>query len=241
MAQGVIVRCSFRLLLTFSDFLVNVTRQRVRLGKRARRPGSVAVPGLPDRSSRQSGPEHPMITADPIVTVELPENDEHDLGTLFVRHAEELRAYVAGHVRCTHTAADLVQDTFVRVAQQPTAAETNSRAYLYRVAHNLAIDHYRMRERRQTIPTAHEDLVEIVDDAPLPERAAEGGQHVLMLQQALAVLPSLTQEIFRLNRIEGQTYQAIARHLRISESSVQKHLSRALQAAMSCLRRLEEG
>lgn len=230
-----------RLLLTFSDFLVNVTRQGVRLGKGARRSGALRSPAfrivLLDRAAQNT----PMISVDPIVTAELPDDGEHDLATLFVRHAKELRAYVAGHVRCTHTAADLVQDTFVRVAQQPTAAESNSRAYLYRVAHNLAIDHYRMRERRQTIPTAHEDLVEIVDEAPLPERAAEGGQHVLILQHALAALPSLTQEIFRLNRIEGQTYQAIARRLRISESSVQKHLSRALQAAMSCLRRLEEG
>ncbi|MEJ1964524.1 MAG: RNA polymerase sigma factor [Gammaproteobacteria bacterium] len=182
-----------------------------------------------------------MAVGDPTQTLELPAGAERDLDTLFVRHAEELRVYLTGQVRCSQTAADLVQDTFVRLAQQRGGAtENNPRAYLYRVAQNLAIDHYRSRERRQTDPTPHEDLLQIADEAPLPERAVDGHQRLAALQRTLMELPELTQRIFQLNRIEGLTYSEIARRLDISDSSVQKHLSRALQHAMRCLRQLGE-
>lgn len=45
-------------------------------------------------------------------------------------------------------------------------------------------------------------------------------------------LPPRTREIFRLNRIEGLSYADVARRLDISESSVQKHLAKALAVIM---------
>ena len=60
-------------------------------------------------------------------------------------------------------------------------------------------------------------------------------QQRMALKQALAQLPELTREIFRLNRIEGMTHAEVARHLEISDSSVQKHLSKALAYVMQRL------
>lgn len=56
------------------------------------------------------------------------------------------------------------------------------------------------------------------------------------LKQALAELPERTQQIFRLNRVEGMTHAQVARHLEISDSSVQKHLAKALAHVMQRLR-----
>lgn len=58
------------------------------------------------------------------------------------------------------------------------------------------------------------------------------------LKQALAELPVRTQQIFRLNRLEGMTHAEVARQLGISDSSVQKHLAKALAHVMV---RLQEG
>lgn len=160
-----------------------------------------------------------------------------ELKTLFSWYADELRHYLARQVRCDHTAADLVQDAFVRFALTPGAAgETNARAYLYRIANNLAIDHFRAGERRQTVRVAPEDLAHIADEAPIPERLLDGQQHWALLENSLRDLPPLTQQILRLNRLEGMTYPQIARRLNISDSSVQKHLSRALRHAMRSVR-----
>lgn len=58
------------------------------------------------------------------------------------------------------------------------------------------------------------------------------------LKQALAELPERTQQIFRLNRVEGMTHAQVARHLEISDSSVQKHLAKTLAHV---IQRLREG
>ncbi len=49
-----------------------------------------------------------------------------------------------------------------------------------------------------------------------------------------------TQEIFRLNRIEGLTHAQVARQLEISDSSVQKHLARALAHVMERVLEVDE-
>lgn len=55
--------------------------------------------------------------------------------------------------------------------------------------------------------------------------------------RALAGLPDKTQQIFVLHRINGLSYREVARHMDLSESSVQKHLARAL---FEITRRLQE-
>ncbi len=55
------------------------------------------------------------------------------------------------------------------------------------------------------------------------------------LREIVAELPPRTREIFRLNRLEGLTHAEVARRLEISDSSVQKHLARALAHVMQAL------
>lgn len=72
------------------------------------------------------------------------------------------------------------------------------------------------------------------------EALAMAEQQRKALKQALCELPERTQEIFRLNRIEGMTHAEVARHLEISDSSVQKHLSKALAYVMQRLQTPEQ-
>lgn len=158
---------------------------------------------------------------------------ERDLTLLFHAHAAELEAYLARQVRCRQTAADLLQDIFVRIAQQPPqAGERNLRSYLFRTAHNLAVDHHRREQRRQTEPVPTEALAGIAAEQPVPEEVADSRQRLALLRRCLTELPPRTREIFELNRIAGLTYGEIAARLGISESSVQKHLAQALYHAM---------
>ncbi len=164
---------------------------------------------------------------------------EQDLERLFSAYGRELESYLTRQVRCRETAADLAQETFVRMAQgAPEAGEQNVRAYLFQIAHNLAIDHFRRQKRRPTVLMPPEDLHLHADEAPGAEQATAGRQRLDRLAKAVAELPPLTQEIFRRNRLQGLTYAEVARQLGISESSVQKRLARALAHAM---RRRREG
>lgn len=160
-----------------------------------------------------------------------------DLDALFRAHHRELQRYLARWIGCRETASDLTQETLLRVAQQPEQrGETNFRAYLYRTAHNLAVDHVRQQKRRLTRTVPPDQLGDVPDDAPSAERAADARYRLDLLNRAIAELPDLTQRIFVLNRIEGFTYLEVARRLGISESSVQKHLAKALYHAMQRLK-----
>lgn len=61
------------------------------------------------------------------------------------------------------------------------------------------------------------------------DAALEAGSDLRRVEAALRGLPERTRHIFLLNRIHGQTYGQIARSMALSQSSVEKHMMRALQ------------
>jgi RNA polymerase sigma factor (sigma-70 family) len=157
-----------------------------------------------------------------------------DLNSLFLTYGHELRVFLTRKVRCPEIAADLTQEIFVRLAALPSVTMIeNMRSYLYRTANNLVIDHFREEERRQTFATPQEDLLHIPENKPGLEREAIARQELLTLAHIIDELPERTREIFLLNRVHGLTYMEVARQLELSESSVQKHLAKALTHVMT--------
>ncbi len=125
---------------------------------------------------------------------------------------------------------DLVQDVFLRTADQLNLAEEeHARAYVFRVAASVWIDRHRRRQARQADQhvsfdpdrhdTADRDLVRQMD-ARETLRAAT---------LALADLPERTRAIFILRRIEGLAVREVAARLGLSTSAVEKHMVRALE------------
>nr|WP_269214131.1 RNA polymerase sigma factor [Brucella pseudogrignonensis] len=150
---------------------------------------------------------------------------------MFLAHRRELQAYLTNKLKDADTAADLTQEAFLRYAEQNASANIpvkNSRSYLYRTATNLAIDHVRSRARQKTDAAKHDDMESIADDRPTQEDETDARQKLERLRSAVLELPERTRQVFVLNRIEGLTYPETARRLGISESSVQKHLNKAL-------------
>lgn len=71
------------------------------------------------------------------------------IANLYRRHFGELRAFLLRRVGCHEMAAELTHDTFIRVmSYEPGEPVRNSRALLYRIAGNLAIDHHRANPMR---------------------------------------------------------------------------------------------
>ena len=163
-----------------------------------------------------------------------------DIKGLFLAHRRELHAYLTGKLRNSDTAADLTQETFLRFSEHkgdhPTAIITHERSYLYRTAHNLAVDHMRREGREKTDVVSDSELNGVPDDGPSPERAVAGRDELAIVRAAVLELPQRTQQVFVLARIEGLTYADVAARLQISDSSVQKHLARATKHVMRRLR-----
>ncbi len=167
-----------------------------------------------------------------------------DIKTLFLAHRRELQTYLTQKLRDGETAADLTQEAFLRFAEQGfaehgpagPAAVAHPRSYLYRTAHNLAVDHIRRQQRERTDPVDTDDMAGIADDRPSPERTAGARSDVASARLALLELPERTRQVFALARMEGLTYGEVARRLEISDSSVQKHLAKAIKHVMQRLR-----
>lgn len=158
---------------------------------------------------------------------------------LFLSYQKELQAYLTSKLRDPELAADLTQETFLRYAEKNAGDTTPvhfSRSYLYRTAHNLAIDHIRSQARRPTDMPGSSVMDDVVDEAPGQVEITLGRERLAQLRAVLAELPPRTQHVFALNRIEGLTYREVAQRLGISESSVQKHLSKALLHVTRSLR-----
>ncbi|MFJ4141944.1 RNA polymerase sigma factor [Pseudomonas sp. NPDC089734] len=161
---------------------------------------------------------------------------DSDIKGLFQKHAKALQNLLLRKSRDPQLAADLVQESFLRLAElQDKERIDNSSAYLYRTAHNLLIDHVRQQMRRKTDNVPHEALEDVIDEQPGLDEEAATEQHKRRLRDAIAELPERTQEVFRLNRLEGLTHAEVARRLDISDSSVQKHLAKALAHVMQRL------
>ena len=161
-----------------------------------------------------------------------------DLDRLFLLHGQEIERYLARQVNCTETAADLTQEAFFRLLQHNGRDSIkNVRAFLFRIASNLAKDHLRKSRRRQTETVTPENLTLVADKAPPMDRRLEDRERLEVLSRAIAELPARTQDIFKFNRIQGLSYNEIARRMGISESTVQKHLATALAHATTRLQR----
>ena len=126
---------------------------------------------------------------------------------LYVRYVDRVYAYLAATVGNSHDAEDLTVQTFVRVIESIGRFEQRSRpfeAWLFRIARNLAIDHFRRRGRYEPSgapaadepqPSAEEQvlarlrghtLFEHVRTLPHPQRQVLGLKFVLSLSNAEA-------------------------------------------------------
>lgn len=158
---------------------------------------------------------------------------------LFQSHRGELQSYLARRLRDPELAADLTQEAFLRYAEHSPAMAgeiRDSRSYLYRVAHNLAVDHIRKSSRDRIELPGDPVIAALPDDYPGQDIRTADRQILRYLRMVLDEMPERTRRIFALNRIEGLSYQQVARRMGISESAVQKHLARALGHAVQRLR-----
>jgi RNA polymerase sigma-70 factor (ECF subfamily) len=148
---------------------------------------------------------------------------------VFMAQRARMEALVSRRVGCRATASDLVQELFLRFWRRPQVEVEALDTYLLRCAGNLAIDHLRSEGSRERVAEASLTL----DQQPAgqaPEQALEVDHDLRRIEAALRALPERTRQIFLLNRVHGCKYGEIAKAMQLSQSAVEKHMMRALEA-----------
>lgn len=146
-----------------------------------------------------------------------------------MRHIGELCSFLMLRLRCRETALDLAHESFIRyMGQRGDAVIGNPRALLYRIAGNLAIDHYRAANARAGFHVDFDDCAELPCGKPGPEQIIAARQMMERLRCAIEALPPQCRRIFIRHKFDGIPHAEIAVEYGITRNAVEKHLVRAL-------------
>ncbi len=163
-----------------------------------------------------------------------------DVQDLFRRHNQELKRFLRRRGASADTAADLMQETFLKLlTATPAAPVDNAQSYLFRIANNLSIDLARRRRLMPLVDNSDEVLNRLVDDAPSPERAVLSRQELALLQAALNQIPERPREVF-LARLEGKTFAEIGRTMGVSPQTAFSHMLRVMMHLKAALDRVQK-
>ena len=130
-------------------------------------------------------------------------------------------------------AEDVVQETFLRaykhLSANGTRQDENIRAWVFRVAHNLAVNHRKISKRTASgLDTAcAEQSHVLIDPAPAADKLLENKERFLQIRAAMGTLSKRERQCLHL-RAEGLRYAEIAKIVGVSISTVAETLSRAL-------------
>lgn len=127
---------------------------------------------------------------------------------------------------------DVVQETFLRtykhLAANGTRQDENIRAWVFRVAHNLAVSYLRIGKRTTNgLDSAFADKSHVIDPALPADKLLENKERLLQMRAAMATLTKRERQCLHL-RAEGLRYAEIAKIVGVSISTVAETLSRAL-------------
>ena len=156
-------------------------------------------------------------------------SNESPLFHVFNDCVKELRSFLTRRLGCAETAADIVQDTYVRLATRSKYyAHDNWRALVFRVAANLATDHNRHQQIRDKFDSRNVEGVHTASPLPLPDAAILARQEDALLKEAIARLPEKRRKVFLLRMSQELSYGQIAMREGISVSAVEKHMHKAI-------------
>lgn len=144
-------------------------------------------------------------------------------------HESALRGWLSRSAPPGVDPDDIIQEAYAILAELETVdAIRYPRAYLFQVARSVIMRHV----RRARIVSIHsvDDLerLEPPDDAASPEQHAIDRDELRQLARAIAAMPLKTREAFVLRRVKDLPQREIAARMRISENTVETHISRGI-------------
>lgn len=150
------------------------------------------------------------------------------LTELLIRERPALLRLVQRILGSDGSAEDVIQSIWFKArgvdSGQPIS---NPRAYLYRLAANLATDHGRERTRRTRLLAEH--YLWGPDEVLSTEEQAMAQDELQRVLEAAEHLPEPTRTIFRLHRLQGMTQVEVAKRQGVSVTTVENHVRSALQ------------
>jgi RNA polymerase sigma-70 factor (ECF subfamily) len=166
----------------------------------------------------------------------MPPAETRQFNKLFADNLQRFIRFSASYVGDQAAAEDIVMDSFIYYLENRHSLrdESNLPAYILMVVKNKSLNYLRSQLIHHTatdhIRTQHERIIQLRIDmleATIPEELLSGEVYRIV-HVTLGKLPELTRKIFMKNRFQQLTYREIAQQLRLTEKSVEYHITKAL-------------
>lgn len=131
---------------------------------------------------------------------------------------------------------DVVQEAYCRIAALDEVSHIRSgRAYLFTAARSVVLEKIR-RARIVSIETVTEiDALDIVHDAPSPERIAGGRRELARVMRLIEALPERCRRVFQLMKVEGLSQREVAGAMNLPEHTVENDVRRGMKLILAAI------
>ena len=153
--------------------------------------------------------------------------------TLYRRHRGALYRFMLRAIKQRSSAEELFQEVWIRVieARSRYAPQARFTTWLYTIAHNLLVDHW----RKKGLALASLDTQDVSVESANPARQAEGRESLARFLQALEALPAAQREAFLLHEESGLTTAEIAAATGSNEEAAKSRLRYAMAKLKAAL------
>ena len=166
------------------------------------------------------------------------QGDRDAFGQIYEFTVDRVYRYVYFRVMDDQTAEDLTSMVFLKAWEHlPRFKESGSPfiAWLYTIAHNAVIDHYRTHRQ----DTQLDEISALADRDPLPHEQCESHSEAQSLRRALQRLTEQQRDVVTMKLIDGLSTDEIAARLRKSPGATRALQMRALQSLAKILQKEE--
>jgi len=149
-------------------------------------------------------------------------------------HEPALRAWLRQKTSLGFDLDDVVQETYaILVAKPSVEAIRNPKTYAFQTAWSVILQQLRRAHIVPINAVADIEALEAAADAPSPEDTVLARDELAMIRRAIAGLPRQTRQAFVLRRVDGLSQGEIARRMKLSEHTVEKHIARGLKLLLA--------
>jgi len=167
------------------------------------------------------------------------EGDAKAFEQLYLKHKGALYRYFVRQLGDKQLAEDLYQETWGRVIRAATNYEPSAKfnTWLYRIAHNLLIDHVRAVKPVDLVSHDNEEGLDTIagQAQSQPDVHWQETQKSLLLKNCVALLPQVQKEAFILNIEMGFTAAVISDIAGVTLEATKSRIRYAYQSLKDCV------
>jgi len=159
----------------------------------------------------------------------LKQDDQRAFSSLYFQNIQKLKYFIQRTTKSPHLAEDIVHDTFVKLweSRKEIDALKPLKPYLYTIAKRTLLNVLKRANHEVSILTEIRKYAKETENTT--DLEIEYNESNSLIAEALHSITGQPKEVFIRCRIQGLTYKQVAEELGITESTVNKHMHKALK------------